>query len=92
MAFLRSQRQQAAKPAPVKMVVTGLVQAWDSGDNATRLALLQNMFAELPIRQGCIIDYKPRAEVADELDELLFGFPGLPSNELLAWPVGASNP
>jgi len=39
-------------PAPVKMVMTGLGQAWDSGHNIVRLALLQDMFNGLIIRDG----------------------------------------
>ena len=61
------------------MVMTGLGQAWDSGDNIVRLALLQDMFNGLIIRDGRIMDYEPRPEVAEELDALLVGFLGLDS-------------
>ncbi len=79
---LRSQKAEMAKPAPpapVKMVMTGLGQAWDSGDNIVRLALLHDMFNGLIIRDGRIMDYEPRPEVAEELDALLVGFLGLDS-------------
>ncbi len=76
MAFLRSQREEIGQPVPVKMPITGLVQAWDTGDNVTRLALLQNMFTGLIIREGEIMDYEPRPEVAEELGRLFEGYSG----------------
>jgi hypothetical protein len=76
MAFLRSEREEIAKPVSVKVPITGLVQAWDSGDNITRLALLRNMFAGLIIRGDDIIDYEPRPEVAAEPRNLLDGYAG----------------
>jgi hypothetical protein len=74
MTFLRSRLADLAKPRPVTIVLTGLVHTWAKGDNAVRLALLRNMFSELVISDGRIVDWKARPEVADELDELLAGF------------------
>jgi len=55
-----------AKPAPPRSGEDGHDwpgSAWDSGDNIVRLALLQDMFNGLIVRDGRIMDYEPRPEV-----------------------------
>lgn len=88
MVFLKAQLDEASKPQPVKMVLTGLVQAWDSGNNNTRRALLLNMFDELVVSHGKLVDWRPRAEVAEELAELLQGFPFKAYRKLVSAAVG----
>jgi len=77
-----------AAPVSVKMPITGLVQAWDSGDNVTRLALLQNMFTGLIIRSGEIVNTNPGPRLQQNYATCLRATPGLLINVLwrVHWP------
>jgi len=50
-----------------RLVLTGLTEAWDTGDPVTRRQLLRTLFAELDVEAGRIVGYRPRPEVAAEV-------------------------
>jgi hypothetical protein len=70
-------------------VLTGLTQAWDTGDPVTRRQLLRTLVAELDVKESGIVGYRPRPEVASEVIRYLEGWtpPGWES-ESGAGPTG----
>jgi hypothetical protein len=63
--------------APLSAVPSGLVTAWDAGDQAVRRALVANVFAELDLLDGRIAQGRPRADVAAEVARHLDAWPGV---------------
>jgi len=65
------------KPAST-IRLTGLVQAWDTGDMLTRRNLISALFEVVEVAKGGrIVGVKPRPELAAELSHYLAGWPGL---------------
>ena len=71
-------------------MLTGLTEAWDTGDAVTRRQLLRTLFAELDVKEGRIVGYRPRPEVASEVIRYLEGWtpPGCEAQS----GVGPSDP
>jgi len=67
----------ATQPIAPRLIVSGLVAAWDADNKAIRNRLLLNLFAELDVTDGRIIGALPRFEVAAEVSDRLEGWPGL---------------
>jgi hypothetical protein len=55
-------------------VLTGLTEAWDTGDPAIRRQLLRTPFAVLDVKESRIVGYRPRPEVASEVIRYLEGW------------------
>jgi hypothetical protein len=77
LVALRRQLEAETKPTPT-IRLTGLVQAWDTGDMLTRRNLISALFEVIEVvKGGRIVGMKPRSEVAAELAHYLAGWPGL---------------
>jgi hypothetical protein len=68
LLLLRAEvEQSAARLGDPQLVLTGLVQAWDTEDAMTRRQLLWTLFDELDFVSGRIIAAQPRREVEAEV-------------------------
>jgi len=70
------EQSQARAQAP-RLVLAGVVDAWDTEDAMTRRQLLWALFDELDVSSGAIVGARPRREVEAEVATYLAGWPGL---------------
>src|SRR6266446_5284318 len=59
---VRNDLQDASGPQRMDPKLSGLVEAWDTGDGVVRRELLATLFSDIHIREGHVICYTPRPD------------------------------
>ncbi len=76
LEVVRKELQEAAGPERMDPKLTGLVEAWDTGDGVVRRELLATLFSDIHIHDGRVLGYTPRpdrhAQVTRLIDTVLY--------------------
>src|SRR6202022_1339865 len=68
---VRRELQDAAGPERMDPKLSGLVDAWDSGDGVVRRELLATMFSDIHVREGRVGGYTPRPDRQTQVTRLI---------------------
>jgi len=68
---MRKDLLEAAVPERMHPKLTGLVEAWDSGDGIVRRELLATLFCGIHVSQGAVVGYSPSPQRQTQVMRLL---------------------
>jgi DNA invertase Pin-like site-specific DNA recombinase len=68
---VRRELQDAAGPERMDPKLTGLVEAWDTGDGIVRRELLATLFSDIHVSQGRVRGYTPRPGKEAQVTKLI---------------------
>ena len=68
---MRKELYDAATPERMDPKLSGLVEAWDTGDGVVRRELLATLFSDIHVSQGCVKGYTPRADREAQVTRLM---------------------
>jgi DNA invertase Pin-like site-specific DNA recombinase len=68
---MRKDLLEAAAPERMDPKLTGLLEAWDSGDGIVRRELLATLFSDIHISQGAVVGYSPSPQRQTRVMRLL---------------------
>ena len=68
---MRKELYDAAAPEWMDPKLSGLVEAWDTGDGFVRRELLATMFSDIHVNEGRVVGYTPRPERQAQVTRLI---------------------
>ena len=68
---MRKELHDAAAPDRMDPKLSGLVEAWDTGDGVVRRELLATLFSDIHVSQGRVKGYTPRADREVQVTRLM---------------------
>ncbi len=68
---IRKDLLEVAVPERMDPKLTGMVEAWDSGDGIVRRELLTTLFSDIHISQGAVVGYSPSPQRQTQVTRLL---------------------
>jgi hypothetical protein len=68
---VRKELHHSASPERLDPKLSGLVDAWDTGDGVVRRELLATLFSDIHVSQGCVKGYTPRTNRETHVTRLM---------------------